>query len=201
MNKYHLTNQILHESKDDPINKLMKLMSPIGWGWYGTDRKIHREVTDIEGREEYQDGNNWWHTYNVMSPQEVWKHKIGTCIDQSIFQQHWLRENAPEIETTLLWIQQYHTSDHMWMTFKRDNKIYYFEHAWGDRRGIYGPFRTLEDTVKQVYKWGDIQKGYQWKKVGTFKWKPNINSQKYLKMMGYDYSKEEWEDDAPDNNE
>ena len=189
----------LSKAITDPIQKLMDLMKPIQYGWYGLNNRKNHEGN--WARPDDPEGHDlWWKTYYVMSPEDVWKHKIGVCFDQSIFEQDWLNKNAPTIKTTLTFIQCYDSSDHMWLTFEENGKLFWFEHSWGSYRGIHGPFKSIKEIAQLVYKRTDgATKGYKYKELGQFKrsW-INLTAKKFLKLMDYDHSKEDWEIDMGD---
>ena len=95
--------KIAMDSKLQKIQDFLESLNDIEYGWMGTDGKKHNDPNENPNK----NGNIWWNTYKVMTPEEVQKHKIGTCIDLSILEQEWFKENLPNVKTKIIWIQQF----------------------------------------------------------------------------------------------
>ena len=163
------------------IHEFLDSMNNIKWGWID------------ENNEKHTNTDEWLDTYHVMSPNEVRKYEIGTCIDQTILEQEWFKKNLPNIQTKILWMQQFKDDDHMWLAFKYNDKWYRFEHSWADQRGIHGPYNTAKDTEKKVNKGSN----FNTKIMNDFKYQSmsgtmggTMGGQEFLEAMDYDFDKE-----------
>ena len=186
MKIYKISNEISKSLVLKNINDFLEEMDEIEYGWIDSDGAKYYDSNE----ESNLNGNIWWKTYFVMSPEEVLKHKIGTCIDQTILTQSWFDKELPSVTYKIIWIQQYNDNDHMFLIFKLDNEWYWFEHAWGDKKGIHGGFKDIQDIIDKVVS--DNSDGFNAKIMDSFKYKPNLTSKKFLNMMNYDFSKENW---------
>ena len=80
----------------------------------------------------------------------------------------------------------------MWLVFQENGKLFWFEHSWGQYKGIHGPYETIHEIVKHVYQQNGSNKGYKFLELGEYKWKPNINAEQFLEEMNYDWKREGW---------
>jgi hypothetical protein len=168
------------------INDFLKELDEIEYGWIDSSGKKYNNTNE----EDNYGGNVWWTTYFVMSPEEVLSHKVGTCIDQTILAKKWFDEELPLVTSKIVWVENYNDNDHMCLVFKLDEEWYWFEHAWGDKRGIHGGFKDIQEIIDDVVS--ENNDGFKVKVMDDFKYKPNLTAKNFLKMMDYDFSKEEW---------
>ena len=164
------------------LDKLMNSLKDVEWGWYGSDNKKHKSVGE--------DGEIWWETYCVMSPEEVLKHKIGTCIDQTILEYEWVKENLPDLEVRVLFVQKFNDDDHMCLIFK-DKDWFHFEHSWGGYEGIHGPYKKINEIIKEVAD-GNKHRSKIFKNLDDIEY--GINADSFVKKVKYDFEKEGFED-------
>lgn len=193
MSLSNIPQHVLFEAlRNDPVNKLMVVMKALNYGWLGLDGKVY--TPDNWSTPEDPDGGQaWWHTYKVMSPKEVWKHKVGTCIDQTIFAQDWLSRHAPHLKTKICHIQVYGSNNHMWVVFEQDGKWHWIENAWQSYRAIHGPYNKPIDSVHQFYKWQEGPKtGYRYKIMDEFPYRPNMDAVAYCKAVDFNFNKSPW---------
>jgi len=189
MKIYRITKETKDASALKKINQFLKELDEIEYGWIDSDGKKYNETNE----EDDSEGNTWWKTYFVMSPEEVMKHKIGTCIDQTILAKKWFDEELPSITSKIVWVENYNNNDHMLLVFKIDGEWYWFEHAWGDKKGVHGGFKSIQEIIDEVVPKNN--NGFKVKIMNDFKYKPNLTAKKFLNMMDYDFSKEDWSDE------
>lgn len=90
----------------------------------------------------------------LKSPEEVYTSKSGSCHDQVMFELYHLRKMGlkPKAEFFI----EYHPHKveggmtHSFVYYKKDGKVCWFEHAWGDMKGIH-VFKSL-DTIKKYIR-------------------------------------------------
>ena len=114
-------------------------------------RDIFRQLDDIEygayntktGSFVYEtDGTNY-RDIKLLNPEETLKYKRGTCYEQSILTaylatQHHLKYNCSYYLNIC-------GNTHMACSVNYQGKWYWLEHAWYNRKKLYGPFDDLND--------------------------------------------------------
>ena len=113
------------------------------------------------------------HTGTFLSPEEVEKNGYGDCHDQSYFEYKKLKEMG--YPCGRLFMVEYSGwnspggATHTLCYYIDKGHYYWFENAWGNRAGIHGPYKSLEDLKKDVAnKWpwsGNNEtcwKGHSW---------------------------------------
>ena len=92
----------------------------------------------------------------LMSPEEVYKEKKGSCHDQVMFEMHCLRKMKYSPKSIFL-IEYNDTGEgrdnvtHSFVYYERNNKVYWFENAWGGQEGIH-EFKSLKDIKEKISK-------------------------------------------------
>lgn len=113
----------------------------------------------------------------LKSPEEVYTSKCGSCHDQVMFELYHLRKMGlkPKAEFFI----EYHPHKveggmtHSFIYYKKDGKVCWFEHAWGDMKGIhtFKSLGTIKKYIRDKHKNGDF---------GNYKEYPNLQ----FKIMG-----------------
>lgn len=125
----------------DMLNEfeIMNLMKDIKYGWVDKNNKTH-ELVD----ETFSDN------YMLQSPNEVIKTKIGVCWDQVELERYFFEENDWKVKTYfLVYYDGDKCSTHTFLTFEKDNKYYWFEHAWEIFSGIH-EYKSLKELLFDV---------------------------------------------------
>lgn len=123
--------------------ELLKFMSSnIEYGYLTKDGKTYKP--DDEDFDKY-----WFDKCILEDHDDVLKYKVGTCWDQTEFERKWFLDNGYEIKTfyeqvMLDYVNPY--PSHSFLTFKKDNKWYWFEHSDESNRGIH-EFDTLDELL------------------------------------------------------
>lgn len=123
----------------------MDLMNDIEYGWVDKNRRKHTNDND---------DNDFSNNYILQSPNEIIKNKIGVCYDQVELERYYFKANDWNIKT--YFIVHYDNDKcptHTFLTFKSNNKYYWFEHAWKKFRGIhkYSSLKELLIDVKDKF--------------------------------------------------
>lgn len=116
---------------------VMELMSDIEYGWVDKNNQ-KRMIAD----EAYSDN------YLLQTPKEVIKNKIGVCWDQVELERYYFK--GYDIKT--YFIVHYDGGKcptHTFLTFKKNNQYYWFEHSWEKYRGIH-KYDTLKELLIDV---------------------------------------------------
>ncbi len=119
--------------------EVMNLMQDIEYGWIDKDNKKHSFVNEL-----FADN------YILQSPKEVIKNKIGVCWDQVELERYYFKGNDWNIKTYFI----VHYDDdkcptHTFLTYKKNDKYYWFEHSWERFKGIY-EYNTEKDLLLDV---------------------------------------------------
>lgn len=158
------------------INEIMTLMDNIEYGWLDQNNNQHNLIDNT-----YQDN------YILETPQEVMKNKIGVCWDQVELERYYLRTHDLNIKTYFL---VYYDNDkcptHTFLTYEKDNKYYWMEHAWMKFKGIheYSSKKELLTDVKNKFIINELKNHctlenlilYEYKKT-----KYHISTQEFFK--------------------
>lgn len=107
------------------------------------------------------------HQNTVRSAEEVITSKLGDCHDQSILEDDWFtKKKIPHGRLFMIeynkdkgpnWWEQRCGSTHTILYFKKSFRLYWFEHAWQNNRGIHGPYKSmneLKDDIRSKWNFG-----------------------------------------------
>ena len=112
------------------IEELYKYLLTFDYGyWYDGKQYTGKNI-------EY----NWDH-YHTISPSNFVKHKVGNCWDFSEFEYLWIKENHPELNPQIWYIESIDSdgdrSTHTWVSYEEDDMTKVIEVAWGSQQGIH----------------------------------------------------------------
>ena len=142
--------------------EIMKLMEEINYGWVDKNGNPHIK---LEG---FADN------YILQSPEELIKSKLGVCWDQVELERFYFKEKGIDINS--YFIVHYDGKKcpcHTFISFEKNGKFYWFEHAWEKHRGI-KEFNSKEELLKDVReKFIDLElkNGYQEDHLFIFNYK------------------------------
>lgn len=113
--------------------KIMAIMSTIE---YGVDKPDNADFK----------------TYHLLEPTELLTIKCGICWDQVELERYLFEQE--HIATTTYYICMYNDDDdylptHTFLTYQKNNKCYWFEHAWEKYQGIH-EYNTLKELLLDV---------------------------------------------------
>lgn len=92
----------------------------------------------------------------LLSWEEVLEKKSGDCHDQVEFASHFFKDM--NLRYGKLFMVEYSKwnspggATHSLLYFFKDKSIYWFENAWGDKKGIHGPYNSLVELKNDVFK-------------------------------------------------
>lgn len=120
-------------------NDIMKQMEEIEYGWLDKNNIINKEF-----------GKYFSDNYILQAPKEVMKNKIGICWDQVELERYYFKNTSYEFKTYfIVYYDNNNCPSHTFLTFKNDNKYYWFEHSYEIFRGIH-EYKTLKDLLLDV---------------------------------------------------
>lgn len=113
----------------------------------------------------------------LKSPQEVFKSKTGSCHDQVIFELFVLRKIG--LHPKAIFLIEYNPDTmqggvtHSFVYFSKNDKIYWFEHAWGGEEGIheYSSLKEIKNDIRNLHKTKKIGNIDQFNKLQFFNFK------------------------------
>ncbi len=119
--------------------EIRDLMEDIEYGW--VDKKQNKYKIFA---------NNFSQEYRLQSPKEVIKNKIGLCWDQVELERYYFKGNAWNIKTYfMVYYDGNKCPTHTFLTYEKNGKYYWFEHAWQIFAGIY-EYDTIENLLLDV---------------------------------------------------
>jgi len=187
----HILFESTIPSFTNPRTLLRWMGKNIEYGWLDKSYKRHKGFDD------------WWKHYSLLLPEEVYKYKIGTCYDQTIFEHFIFSRDFPELETKMIWIQQYKISSHSFLVYKipDSGKWNWFENSFYKVRGIHGPYPSIQNIVDDVHKAMNMHRsndtqdipdtGFKWTIMDPKKFQRKLSAPQFYKVVGFDWSKSE----------
>jgi hypothetical protein len=130
----------------------------------------------------------------LMSPEEVLIKKRGSCHDQALFEYDVFNENFALPKKLLFFVEYNENESSGGMTHTllyytdKDNKLYWFENAWGGQEGIHGPYKdvkALKMDVEVQHSKLPSAKRYpklEWGRLSRSKLKPGMNLGDYVDL-------------------
>lgn len=120
-------------------NQIMKLMGDIIYGYVDKDNNKHKDI-----------GNEFSNIYQLQSPSELIKSKLGVCWDQVELERYYF--NKENIKCKTYFMVYYNNTScptHTFLVFFENDKYHWFEHSWERYRGIY-EYETLEQLINDI---------------------------------------------------
>lgn len=112
---------------------------------------------DMDGNRHIDEMKNFRRLYRTMSMEEIWKEKIGTCIEQA-----WLMKvllDKLEVPNEMFCCRVFETEDfsdmdedehmHCFVLFYKNNKCYHLEHPAYRNKGIW-EYSTKQEALKAI---------------------------------------------------
>lgn len=121
---------------------------------------IEKEIMEVMDKIKYgllDDKNNiidnnssewdkkFFELYYLLSPEELLEKKCGVCFDQVELERKLFEDNGIKVKT--YFICSYDDEDlpsHTFLTYKKNNEFYWFEHSWNLYKGIYKYYSEKE---------------------------------------------------------
>lgn len=131
-----------------PEELLSFMKESIAYGFVGRNSK--RIFTSEKEMDEA------WDEYYLQSPEEIIDSKHGVCWDMAEFEREWFVEHGYECKVFFMMFAKEGGTNlptHTFLAYDKDKKWYWFEHSFGDYRGIheYGSIEELVEDVKKTH--------------------------------------------------
>jgi hypothetical protein len=136
------------ENVKTPHELLGFMQKNIDYGYIGKNNKRVYSWKDEDM------GKDFVAEYFLQSPQELIKSGHGVCFDSTELERYWFEKNGYEIKTLFMIFAKQFDNDlptHTFLAYKERDKWLWFEHSFGDQRGIH-EYDTFEDLVMDVKK-------------------------------------------------
>lgn len=137
----------LVEKIKTPEEMLSYMSQNIKYGYIGKGNKKVYTPKDSNFDSDFRN------EYYLQSPEELIISKRAVCWDQVELERYWFDKNDYDFKTYFIYfaIDDSNLPTHTFLVYKQDNKFYWFEHSWHDRRGIHGydDIETLLTDVKE----------------------------------------------------
>lgn len=143
--------------------EIMEKMNEIHYGWVDKDHNLHDEVD-----------KNFSTQYILQSPKEVLQNKIGVCWDQVELERYYFKNNDWKIKTFfLVHYDEDKCPTHTFLTFEKNNKVYWFEHSWEIFRGIheYNDLKTLLFDIRDKFIQYELNHKYNKQNLVLYEYK------------------------------
>lgn len=156
--------------------KIMNLMNDINYGWIDSNNQKHFAVDET-----FSD------IYKLQSPKEVINNKVGVCWDQVELERYYFKETAYNIKTYFL---VHYDNDkcptHTFLVYEKNNKYYWFEHAWQKYQGIheYSDIKELLIDVRNKFITTELNNQYNEMNLVLREYEipePGLNVQEFYK--------------------
>ena len=156
--------------------EIMNLMENIEYGCIDKNNNKYNVVD-----ESYSDN------YILQDPKEIIKNKIGVCWDQVELERYYFKGNDWNIKS--YFIVHYDNDKcptHTFLTFEKNNKYYWFEHAWERFRGIheYQTQKELLFDVKNKFIKYELNNNYEKNNLIIYNYKKpkyHLNTQEFYR--------------------
>lgn len=121
------------------------------------DANIQYGWLDTEGNKHIDEMKNFRKLYRTMSLEEIYEHKIGTCIEQVALIHNLL--DKINIENKMFCCRIYEPDDygnleedehmHCFVLYHKDGKVYHLEHPNHEKKGIY-EYSSENDAINTI---------------------------------------------------
>ena len=155
--------------------EIMSFLEQIEYGWVDDEKKKHLTIDETFSKK-----------YRLQSPKEIIENKIGVCWDQVELERYYFK-GYQNIKT--YFIVHYDNDKcptHTFLTYQKDNKYYWFEHAWEKWKGIH-EYSSLEELlldVKEKFILDELKNNYNKNNLCLYEYKKpksNITVEEYYK--------------------
>lgn len=140
--------------------------------------KIKYGFLDSNGNNIFDDENvefTFNKKYYLLSPKELLEKGYGVCWDQVELERKLFNDNNIKNETYFIYIDdKKHLPSHTFLVYFQNNKVYWFEHSWYDKKGIH-EYNNLTELLD------DVEKGFVESRINEVSSPFNVYIYKYTK--------------------
>lgn len=143
------------------LDDIEVLNNPIGakgslgiWNYYSDDY-VFDMMKDIKygylsaDKKKYFNFSEFASLYRLQSPKEIIKSRIGVCFDQVELERYYLSRSYSNIKTYFIINYFEDINTHTFLTYEKNGKYYWFEHAWDKYVGIHS-YDTKKELILDV---------------------------------------------------
>ena len=135
-----------YEDIKTPEELLNYMSLNMTYGFIGKSGKRYESLKDKKGLEEYI----------IQSGEEVLESNLGTCWDQVELERLWFSSHNYNFKTIFIGFDVDYENTyptHTFLIYEDNNKFYWFENAWEEKRGIheFNSFDDALDFVKELH--------------------------------------------------
>lgn len=134
------------------IEEIISIMQDISYGWKDKYNNIHFKIDDSFSK-----------NYILQSPKETLSSKTGVCWDQVELERYLFSKMNLLFKTYfIVHYDKDKCSTHTFLTYHKNNKAYWFEHAWTKFQGIheYNNTNELIEDIKQKFIITELNNNY-----------------------------------------
>lgn len=130
---------------------LLKFMEEnINYGFVSKNNEIYKDPNSKKWND------NWYNECIVQDGNSLLQTRYGTCYDQVELERKWFSENNYKFKTIFLCFKidkPNNLPTHTFLIYEKDNKYYWFEHAYSNYKGIheFNSEEQLIDYVKNMF--------------------------------------------------
>lgn len=124
----------------EDLERLLKLMKPIKYGWVGYDGEKHEKI-----------GKKFAEEYRLQLSSDILSTKMGVCWDQVEYEAWVLGDTCEFKRIAFVYYGEKNLPSHTFAVIHEGDDWFWFEHAWGNKAGVYR-FDSLEDLLKEAMK-------------------------------------------------
>lgn len=157
-----------------PVELLANMTANIQYGFIGKKNNKTHSPEDKDWDSSFID------EYSLQSPEELISSGHGVCWDITELERDWFAKHGYNFKVFFMMFVTGAPNDlptHTFLAFEDQGKWYWFEHSFGEQRGIH-EYASLEELIADVKK---KQLDYVVKNRGA-----NIDDYKYLKVCEYE---------------
>lgn len=126
--------------------KIMDIMNTIEYGFLDENKQNIIEMDPKKWDEDF------YSFYYLLSPSELLEKRCGVCWDQVELERYLFEKENWEVKT--FFICTYEDDglpSHTFLTYEKNEKVYWFEHSWGIYKGIH-EYNSLKELLLDVKK-------------------------------------------------
>ena len=124
----------------EDLERLLKLMKTIKYGWVGYDGEKHERI-----------GKKFAEEYRLQLKSDLLSTKLGVCWDQVEYEAWVLGDTCEFKRIAFVYYGEKEMPSHTFIVVHEDNDWFWLEHAWGRKAGVY-KFGSLEELLKATMK-------------------------------------------------
>ena len=128
----------------EKVNEIMNIMDTIEYGFKDENNQNIINTNQQKWDDEFEN------FYYLQKPEELLNTKCGVCWDQVELERKLFEEKKITCKSFFMYIlSNKNLPSHTFITFKMNDKVYWFEHSWGKYKGIH-EYINEEELLKDI---------------------------------------------------